>query len=178
MPESTIEPPDGCTGVATARVRVSDSGLNYVQINHRTKINSGSTPPWWMTDTWTMMDPYHKSLPHPTVNKKKKKKQLRECIWEWTLSAASILTQHGQTTNFVHKQCRHNVAGQNSQRPQEVDEVNPVGAVVIIKCHLASCLVVGESAVHHLCAIYQLGFIDVWPKNRKYSLSVITKKKS
>lgn len=89
---------------------------------------------------------------------------------------ASILTQHGQTTNFVHKQRRDNVAGQNSQRPQEVDEINPVRTVVIIKCHLASHLVVGESTVHHFCAIYQLGFIDVWPKNRKYSFGVINKK--
>lgn len=80
---------------------------------------------------------------------------------------ASILTQHGQTPNFVHKQGGHDVAGQNSQGPQEVDEVNPVGTVVIVKCHLASCLVVGESAVHHLCAIYQLGFINVWPKDRE-----------
>lgn len=94
----------------------------------------------------------------------KKKNQLLECIWEWTTSITSVLTQHGQTTNFVHKKGRHNVAGQNSKSPQEVDEVNPVGAVVVVKSHLASCLVVGESAVHHLCSICQLGFINVWRK--------------
>lgn len=132
---------------------------------------------WRTHEQWWIHNINHFHIPQ-SIHTQKKEKQLLKCTWEWTFFIASVLTQHGQTTNFVHKQCRHNVARQNSQGPQEVDEVNPVGAVVIIKCHLASCLVVGESAVHHFCAIYQLGFIDVWPKNRKYSLLAINNNRS
>lgn len=65
-----------------------------------------------------------------------------------------VLTQHGQASDFVHEKRRHNVPRQHSEGPQEIDEVNPVGTVVIVKRHLAPRLVVGEGAVHHLCAVY------------------------
>lgn len=73
------------------------------------------------------------------------------------------LTQHGQASHFVHEKSGHDVTRQHGQGPQEVDEVDPVGTVVVIKRHLATRLVVHERAVDHLRAVDQLGVIDVWP---------------
>lgn len=58
-------------------------------------------------------------------------------------------TQHAQTSYFVHEQGRDNVSRQHGQRSQEVDEVDPVGAVVVVERHLAAGLVVVEGAVDH-----------------------------
>lgn len=58
-------------------------------------------------------------------------------------------TQHAQTSYFVHEEGRDNVSRQHGQRSQEVDEVDPVGAVVIVERHLAAGLVVVEGAVDH-----------------------------
>lgn len=58
-------------------------------------------------------------------------------------------TQHAQTSYFVHEESGDDVARQHGQRSQEVDKVDPVGAVVVVKRHLTARLVVVEGAVDH-----------------------------
>lgn len=65
------------------------------------------------------------------------------------------LPQHAQAPYLVHEKGGDYVAGQHGERPQEVDKVDPVGAVVVVKGHLTARLVVVKRAVDHLCAIYQ-----------------------
>lgn len=82
----------------------------------------------------------------PSTHEEVKQARSRPCFY--------ALTQHGQASNFVHEKRRHDVPRQHSKGPQEIDEVNPVGTVVVVKRHLATRLVVGERAVDHLCAAY------------------------
>lgn len=58
-------------------------------------------------------------------------------------------TQHAQTSYFVHEESGDDVARQHGQRSQEVDKVDPVGTVVVVKRHLTARLVVVEGAVDH-----------------------------
>lgn len=69
-------------------------------------------------------------------------------------------TQHAEPSYFVHEEGRDDVSGQNSQCSQEVDKVDPVGAVVIVEGHLTARLVVVEGAVDH-SRVCQLGVIDI-----------------
>ena len=69
-------------------------------------------------------------------------------------------TQHAKASYFVHEEGGDDVSRQHSQRSQEVDEVDPVGAVVVVKCHLTARLVVVEGAVDHP-GICEFAVVDV-----------------
>lgn len=70
-------------------------------------------------------------------------------------------TQHAEPPYFVHEQSGDDVSGQDSQRSQEVDKVDPVGAVVVVERHLAARLVVVEGAVDD-SRVCELDVIDIW----------------
>lgn len=63
------------------------------------------------------------------------------------ISETLFLTQHPQTSDFVHEQSRHDVPRQDSQRAQETHKVDHVGVVLIAEVQQAALFVMQEGAV-------------------------------
>lgn len=63
------------------------------------------------------------------------------------ISETVSLTQHPQTSNFVHEESGHNIPRQDSQRAQETHKVDHVGVVLITEVQQAALFVMQEGAV-------------------------------
>lgn len=106
---------------------------------------------WCPTAPWSLLQDTTSDIFHISDTRHQEKHQVR----------APRRTQHAQASDFIHEEGGDDVSGQHGQCSQEVDKINPVGAVIIIKRHLAARLVVVERAVDHP-RICQLAVVNIW----------------
>lgn len=134
MPDSTMEPP---------------AGRNRTHLLHCRHTPDSFIAPEKTVDTT-------RAEPHQKTSNILFKERLQFIKTEQTARAGPPRperrlrhTQHAEAPDFVHEEGRDNVSWQYSQCSQEVDKIDPVGTVIIVKCHLTACLVVVEEAVDH-----------------------------